>query len=127
MVKYNVEPSNTETTVKAKAEALRIHFKNVVNVAAAIKHMTLKRAKEYLGNVLEMKEAVAMKQHKKGRGRHAQVRGLFPLPLAFAPPCATCALCEATLTLPPPLNPLYPFLFVGKKCECPWVTSGVAS
>jgi len=80
MVKYNVEPTSAETTVKAKAEALRIHFKNVVNVAAAIKHMTLKRAKEYLGNVLEMKEAVAMKQHKKGRGRHAQVCQVSPFP-----------------------------------------------
>ena len=73
MVKYNVE-APAETSVKAKGESIKIHFKNVVNVAQAIKHMTLKRAKTYLANVLEHKEVVAMNSHKHGRGRHAQVR-----------------------------------------------------
>lgn len=102
MVAYNVDTKklNAETTVCAKAEALRIHFKNIVNVATAVKHMTLKRAKEYLANVLEMKEAVAMLQHKKGRGRHAQV-SLWALPLPPpAPP-------------PPPPRPFPQFSSLG--------------
>ena len=38
---------------KAKGVNLRVHFKNVVEVAAAVRGMTLQRAKTYLGNVLE--------------------------------------------------------------------------
>jgi large subunit ribosomal protein L17e len=89
MVAYSLD-APTETSVKAKGTSLKIHFKNVVNVAQAIKHMTLKRAKEYLANVLEHKEVVAMNSHKHGRGRHAQVRAAHaraPLraPRAHAP------------------------------------------
>ena len=102
MVKYSVDAA-PETSVKAKGEALKIHFKNVVNVAQAVKHMTLKRAKKYLENVLEQKEVVAMNSHKHGRGRHAQVRGGGErrgggsLPRAAPPGPARCQLRLHTL------------------------------
>ena len=83
MVKYSVK-ADTNTSAKAKGNSLKVHFKNAINVAQAIKGMTFKRATVYLDNVIEMKEAVAMNSHKHGRGRHAQVRALPP-PLKCTP------------------------------------------
>ena len=64
---------------KAQGAHLRVHYKNAVEVAAAIRHMTVERAKSYLNNVLEHKEAIPFKHFKGGRGRHAQV--------SFGPSC----------------------------------------
>ena len=41
---------------KAKCADSRVHFKNVVEVVAAVRGMKLARAKAYLENVLEKKE-----------------------------------------------------------------------
>jgi len=73
MVKYSAEPKDAESSVKAKGNDLKVHFKNVVNVAAAVQGMRLERALAYLKNVLDHKEAVAVQSHKGGRGRHSQV------------------------------------------------------
>lgn len=54
-----------------------MHYKNAVEVAAAIRGMDVERAKSYLNNVLEHKEAVPFKHFKGGRGRHAQVSRLY--------------------------------------------------
>ncbi len=59
---------------KSQGAHLRVHYKNSVEVAAAIRGMDVKRAKVYLNNVLLQKEAIPFKIFKGGRGRHAQVR-----------------------------------------------------
>jgi len=51
-----------------------VHYKNSVEVAAAIRGMTVERAKAYLKNVLQHKEAIPFKIFKGGRGRHAQAK-----------------------------------------------------
>ena len=84
MVKYSVRGLNKETSAKASAENLTVHFKNIVEVAQAVKHKTLTRAKAYLKNVLAHKEAIPINTHKLGRGRPAQVSG--PARYPFLPP-----------------------------------------
>jgi large subunit ribosomal protein L17e len=76
MGKYSVEVADPKTVAKAKASDVRIHFKNAVEVVAAVKGMTLVRAKAYLNNVLEKKEAIPYKHFTGGRGRHAQSKNL---------------------------------------------------
>jgi large subunit ribosomal protein L17e len=61
---------------KAIGPYRRVHYKNVVNVLAAIKGMPAERAVSYLNNVLEHKEAIPFNQHKKGRGRNSQAKNL---------------------------------------------------
>ena len=53
-----------------------MHFKNTVEVVHAIRGMKLERAKKYLDNVLEQKEAIPFQRFKGGRGRHAQAKNL---------------------------------------------------
>ena len=55
---------------------MKVHFKNSVEVAAAIRGMEVVRAKAYLENVLGHKEAVPFLRFKGGRGRHAQAKNL---------------------------------------------------
>lgn len=55
---------------------MRVHFKNAVEVAAAIRGLELERAKTYLQHVLEEKEAIPFNRFKGGRGRHAQAKNL---------------------------------------------------
>ena len=55
---------------------MRVHLKNSIEVAAAIRGMTLARAKTYLGHVLAQEEAVPFLRFKGGRGRHAQGKNL---------------------------------------------------
>jgi large subunit ribosomal protein L17e len=75
---------------KASGANLRVHFKNVVEVAAAVKGKTLERAKKYLSNVLEHKEAIPVTNSKGGRGRHSQAKNLkAPGSLVFWPRNAT--------------------------------------
>ena len=55
---------------------MRVHFKNSVEVASAIRGLKLSRAKTYLEHVLEKTEAVPFNRFKGGRGRHAQAKNL---------------------------------------------------
>jgi ribosomal protein uL22 len=61
---------------KSKGSHVRVHFKNAVEVAAAIRGLELERAKTYLQHVLEEKEAIPFNRFKGGRGRHAQAKNL---------------------------------------------------
>lgn len=61
---------------KAKGAHLNAHFKNCVEVAAAIRGMTLTRAKTYLGHVLDKTEVVPFRKSVGARGRHAQAKNL---------------------------------------------------
>ena len=47
-----------------------------VEVAHAVRHMKLGRAKEYLENVLQHKEAIPFLRFKGARSRHAQAKNM---------------------------------------------------
>jgi large subunit ribosomal protein L17e len=53
-----------------------VHYKNAVEVAHAVRHMKLTRAKAYLENVLQHKEAIPFLRFKGARSRHAQAKNL---------------------------------------------------
>ena len=55
---------------------MRVHFKNSVEVASAVRGMPLERAKTYLQHVLDETEAIPFNRFKGGRGRHAQAKNL---------------------------------------------------
>lgn len=59
---------------KASASYLRVHYKHCREIAHAIKGMPLERAKTYLKNVLQYKEAIPITKYGGGRGRHAQAK-----------------------------------------------------
>jgi len=74
MTKYSREPDNTTKSCKASGSDLRVHFKNTSVTAAAIKAMSLKKAKKYLEDVLAKKQAVPFRFFNGCVGRHAQAK-----------------------------------------------------
>ena len=73
MVKsYSREGTNAAKSCKASGSDLRVHFKNTCVTAAAIKKMTLKKAKTYLQDVIDKKQAVPFRFFNGCVGRHAQ-------------------------------------------------------
>jgi large subunit ribosomal protein L17e len=74
MGKYSREHENTTKSCKASGSDLRVHFKNTCVTAAAIRKMSLKRAKKYLEDVLEKKAAIPFRFFNGCIGRHAQAK-----------------------------------------------------
>ena len=74
MVKYSREPDNSTKSCKARGSDLRVHFKNTAVTAAAIRAMTLKKAKGYLEDVLKKTQAVPFRFFNGCVGRHAQAK-----------------------------------------------------
>jgi len=74
MVKYSREPENSTKSCKARGSDLRVHFKNTAVTAAAIRAMSLKKAKGYLEDVLQKKQAVPFRFFNGCVGRHAQAK-----------------------------------------------------
>lgn len=75
-----------------------MHFKNSVEVASAIRGMSLTRAETYLGHVLNHEEAVPFNRFKGGRGRHAQAKNLkVPGSLVGWPQAAVKAILSLLL------------------------------
>merc|ERR1712194_347746 len=72
--KYSREPENATRSCKASGSDLRVHFKNTCVSAAALKKMSLKRAKKYLENVLAKKEAIPFRFFNGCIGRSAQAK-----------------------------------------------------
>lgn len=52
---------------------LRVHFKNTREAAQAIKHMHLKKALQYLRDVIDKKQIIPFRRFNGGVGRKAQV------------------------------------------------------
>lgn len=85
MVKhYAREPIDSARSCKTSLDACRVHFKNTCVTADAIRHMSLIRAKTYLNNVLNKKEAVPFRFFNGTVGRHAQSKNT---PGGAAPQC----------------------------------------
>jgi large subunit ribosomal protein L17e len=62
--------------VKARGSDLRVHFKNTRETGAAIKGMTLTRAKVYLENVIDKKEIIPFVRFKLGVKGHSQCKNV---------------------------------------------------
>ena len=78
-------PSGMDTkSCKASGSDLRVHFKNTCVTAAAIRSMTLKKAKGYLEDVLAKKQAVPFRFFNGCVGRSAQSKNT---PGGPAPQC----------------------------------------
>eukprot|EP01116_Phalansterium_solitarium_P019313 TRINITY_DN533_c0_g1_i2.p1 TRINITY_DN533_c0_g1~~TRINITY_DN533_c0_g1_i2.p1 ORF type:complete len:204 (-),score=48.00 TRINITY_DN533_c0_g1_i2:296-859(-) len=72
--KYSVEPQNSSKSCKARGSDLRVHFKNTRETAAALKGLSLKKAKNFLEDVIEQKQAVPFRRFNGGVGRNAQAK-----------------------------------------------------
>jgi len=72
--KYAHEPDNPAKSAKARGENLRVHFKNTLETANAIRGMSLRRAQAFLKNVVDHKEAVPFRVFRGGIGRTAQAK-----------------------------------------------------
>merc|ERR1719450_75025 len=72
--KFSREPENSTKSCKASGSDLRVHFKNTCVSAAAIKKMSLKKAKKYLEDVMAKKQAVPFRYFNGCIGRHAQAK-----------------------------------------------------
>jgi large subunit ribosomal protein L17e len=75
MVKYSTEPKNSAKACKARITGLKVHFKKMRETAHAIKGMKLKKAMDYMQDVLDRKQGIAMKRFTGGAGRHAMGHG----------------------------------------------------
>jgi len=73
---YSREPSNEQTTAKARGSDLRTHFKTTREVGHALKGMKLVKAQAYLQDVLDQKQGIPIKRFTGGAGRHAQGKQL---------------------------------------------------
>lgn len=76
MVKYSYDPDDSTDCSKARGSHLRVHFKHCREITHTIKNMKLSRAKLFLENVLQKKEAVPFTKFTGGIGRHAQLKQL---------------------------------------------------
>ena len=72
MGKYSYDPDQSVESSKARGSALRAHFKHCREVCHNIKGMKLPKAKAFLEDVLQFKQAVAFTKFTGGCGRHAQ-------------------------------------------------------
>ena len=61
---------------KARADSVKVHFKNTRETAMAIKGMKVERAVAYLKNVLKRKEIVPFRRFTGGVGHHAQQKNI---------------------------------------------------
>ena len=59
MGKYSFDPDQAVESSKARGSALRAHFKHCREVCHNIKGMKLPKAKAYLEDVLQFKQAIA--------------------------------------------------------------------
>eukprot|EP00178_Gracilaria_changii_P008238 TRINITY_DN25308_c0_g1_i1.p2 TRINITY_DN25308_c0_g1~~TRINITY_DN25308_c0_g1_i1.p2 ORF type:complete len:199 (+),score=18.30 TRINITY_DN25308_c0_g1_i1:58-597(+) len=76
MVRYGRNPTQQQEarTAKARGSDLRVHFKNTINVMNVIKGMPLKKAQQYLKDVLAHKRVIPFKKYWYCVGRTAQAK-----------------------------------------------------
>ena len=72
MGKYSYDADSATESSKACGSSLRAHFKHCREVCDNIKGMKLAKAKAFLEDVLQFKQAVAFTKFTGGCGRHAQ-------------------------------------------------------
>ncbi|OMJ12359.1 60S ribosomal protein L17 [Smittium culicis] len=72
MARYSATPANEDKSAKSQGSYLRVHFKNTVEAANAIKGRKLLNAISYLNDVKEHKQCVPFRKFHGGSGRTAQ-------------------------------------------------------
>lgn len=73
MVRYSKEADSSKSA-RAKGSDLRVHFKNTVETAAAIRGKSLIKAKEYLEAVMDHKRCIPFLHFNGGIGRTSQAK-----------------------------------------------------
>ncbi|KAJ2078131.1 60S ribosomal protein L17B [Coemansia sp. RSA 988] len=76
MARYSATPANEAKSARCRGSDLRVHFKNTVETANAIKGRKLLNAVTYLKDVQEHKQCVPFRRFHRGIGRTAQVKGM---------------------------------------------------
>lgn len=76
MGKYSFDPDDAGESAKACGQSLRAHFKHCREVCHAIKGLKLQKAKSYLEDVLQYKQAIPFTKFTGGVGRHPQAKQL---------------------------------------------------
>ena len=66
---------NEAKTARAMAKSLKISPKHSVDICRAIRGMDVEQAKEYLENVIDMKQSVPFKRHNKKVGHRKGQKG----------------------------------------------------
>jgi len=61
-------------SVRAKIDNLRVSFKNTRETLAAIRGLTLKKARTYLNNVIQKKDIVPFRRYRYGVSRNSQCK-----------------------------------------------------
>ena len=74
MVKYSTEPKNASKSCKAQGSDLRVHFKNTLNAANALRGRTLLDAQRYLEDVMEKKRCIPWRRFTGGIGQNPQAK-----------------------------------------------------
>ncbi|SBS85734.1 60S ribosomal protein L17, putative [Plasmodium ovale] len=74
MVKYAKKLRDYGKCAKGAGMDLRVHFKNTLETARAIRRMKLIDAKKYLNDVIEMKRCVPFRRYNGGVGRTNQAK-----------------------------------------------------
>ncbi|KAJ2723997.1 60S ribosomal protein L17B [Coemansia sp. Benny D115] len=74
MPRYSIAPANEAKSAKCRIAYLRVHFKNTVETANAIKGRKLLNAVSYLKDVQEHKQCVPFRRFHRGIGRTAQAK-----------------------------------------------------
>ena len=74
MVKYSVKRDTKKSQAFAKASDMRVSFKNMWNVAAAIRGRPLGEVKTYLAAVLEKSRCIPMTKFAENVGRTPQAK-----------------------------------------------------
>ena len=65
-----------EKSCSAKATNLRVHFKNTRETGKSLKGMSLKRAQQFLKNVISKTEIVPFSRYKYGVSRKSQLKNM---------------------------------------------------
>ncbi|KAJ2306786.1 60S ribosomal protein L17B [Coemansia sp. RSA 2706] len=74
MARYSAQPANEAKSARCRGNDLRVHFKNTVEAANAIKGRMLLNAVAYLKDVQQHKQCVPFRRFHRGIGRSAQTK-----------------------------------------------------
>ena len=74
MARYSVKPEVEGKAAKAKGAYLRVHYKNLREVAFFISGMTPTKAKKVMGDILTFKGICPVTKYTGGVGHHAQAK-----------------------------------------------------
>merc|ERR1711936_1341818 len=74
MTRYSTEPDNPAKSCKARGSNLRVHFKNTRETAQAIKGLHIRKATQYLKDVIDHKRCIPFRRFCGGIGRTAQAK-----------------------------------------------------